>query len=255
MRHARAANAPRQPPGVHAEAGGAGAAAEPRLHLIRFHGVLAPNAKLRALVVPQGSEVQERTAEVAVAGECDVETVQSRPHRINWARLLKRVFDIDMQPCLNCGAGKLMFIAAILERPVIGKILSHLELDPQPPSPDTSGPVDCLCLARGPGAGRMRRVRPGYPEPARARISGTSGACASTPHPPMTIRSGRDARPGRGRAARGMCHLAIWPPQSPCEPGRATVRSGRSDSRHVGPGYEATPWAVGGWAGPWIRGW
>ena len=27
-----------------------------RLHLIRFHGVLAPNAKLRALVVPQGPE-------------------------------------------------------------------------------------------------------------------------------------------------------------------------------------------------------
>ena len=28
----------------------------PRLHLIRFHGVLAPNAKLRALVVPQEPE-------------------------------------------------------------------------------------------------------------------------------------------------------------------------------------------------------
>jgi hypothetical protein len=26
----------------------------PRLHLIRFHGNLAPNAKLRALVVPGG---------------------------------------------------------------------------------------------------------------------------------------------------------------------------------------------------------
>ncbi len=26
----------------------------PRLHLIRFHGVLAPNAKLRAQVVPHG---------------------------------------------------------------------------------------------------------------------------------------------------------------------------------------------------------
>ncbi len=26
----------------------------PRLHLIRFHGVLAPNAELRPLVVPQG---------------------------------------------------------------------------------------------------------------------------------------------------------------------------------------------------------
>ena len=26
----------------------------PRLHLIRFHGVMAANAKLRALVVPHG---------------------------------------------------------------------------------------------------------------------------------------------------------------------------------------------------------
>ena len=64
----------------------------PRLHLIRYHGVLAPNARLRPLVVPQEPEVQERAAEVAVAGECDVPTVQSRPNRISWARLLKRVF-------------------------------------------------------------------------------------------------------------------------------------------------------------------
>jgi hypothetical protein len=28
----------------------------PRLHLIRLHGVLAPNAKLRALVVPQAPD-------------------------------------------------------------------------------------------------------------------------------------------------------------------------------------------------------
>jgi hypothetical protein len=68
----------------------------PRLHLIRYHGVLAPNARLRALVVPQEPEVQERAAEVAVAGECDVQTVQSRPHRISWARLLKRVFSCDI---------------------------------------------------------------------------------------------------------------------------------------------------------------
>ena len=42
-------------------------------------------------------------------------------------------FDIDMQHCPNCGAGELKIIAAILERPVIEKILSHLGLDPQPP--------------------------------------------------------------------------------------------------------------------------
>jgi len=34
----------------------------PRLHLIRFHGVLAPNAKLRAMVVPVGSQEEEAGA-------------------------------------------------------------------------------------------------------------------------------------------------------------------------------------------------
>ncbi len=103
-----------------------------RLHLIRFHGVLAPNAKLRPLVVPQGPQVQEAASEAAAAAECEVESLQARPNRISWARLLKRVFDIDMEHYPNCGAGELKIIAAILERPVIEKILTHLGLDPQP---------------------------------------------------------------------------------------------------------------------------
>jgi hypothetical protein len=105
----------------------------PRLHLIRFHGVLAPNAKLRARVVPQGSEVAQLATEAAAAAGCEAQTVQARPHRIGWARRLKRVFDIDLQHCPNCGAGELKIIAAILERPVIEKMLTHLGLDAQPP--------------------------------------------------------------------------------------------------------------------------
>jgi len=58
----------------------------PRLHLIRFHGVLAPNAKLRPLVVPQGPQVQEAASEAAAAAECEVESLQARPNRISWAR-------------------------------------------------------------------------------------------------------------------------------------------------------------------------
>ena len=38
----------------------------PRLHLIRFHGVLAPNAKLRPRVVPQGPPAQAQAAGTAV---------------------------------------------------------------------------------------------------------------------------------------------------------------------------------------------
>lgn len=87
----------------------------PRLYLIRFHSVLAPNAKLRAPVVPQGPPKDEEAASVAAADPCEVEIAQARPGRISRARLLKRVFDIDMQHCPNCAAGELNLIAAILE--------------------------------------------------------------------------------------------------------------------------------------------
>ncbi len=47
-----------------------------------------------------------------------------------------------MQSCPNCGRGDLGIIAAIMQRPVIDKILAHLGLDPQPPP---------RAPARGPG--------------------------------------------------------------------------------------------------------
>ena len=58
----------------------------PRLHLIRFHGVLAALAKLRAAIVPGRPEaacaepVHEHTQHCA---------------RMSWTRLLKRLFDIE----------------------------------------------------------------------------------------------------------------------------------------------------------------
>jgi hypothetical protein len=59
--------------------------------------VLAPNAKLRALVAPQGPPDQDKPAtEAAAAAGCEVETGQARRHRISWARLLKRVFSCDV---------------------------------------------------------------------------------------------------------------------------------------------------------------
>lgn len=47
--------------------------------------------------------------------------------RISWARLLKRVFDIDTEQCLHC-SGTLKIIATILEPGAITKILNHLSL-------------------------------------------------------------------------------------------------------------------------------
>jgi hypothetical protein len=92
------------------------------LHLIRFHGVLAPNAKLRASIVPG---VVEKPSEPA----------HEHPHapaRMSWARLLKRVFDIDIEHCRRCGGAR-EIIAAIEEPGVIVRILTHLGLPARAP--------------------------------------------------------------------------------------------------------------------------
>ncbi|MBK6472490.1 MAG: transposase [Betaproteobacteria bacterium] len=101
----------------------------PRLHSIRFLGVLAPNAKLRAQVVPQQPEPPAQATQPV---ECEANCAHRRPVRLSWAKLLKRVFEIDMEHCPNCG-GELKIIAAILERPVIEKILNHLRLQARAP--------------------------------------------------------------------------------------------------------------------------
>ena len=69
---------------------------------------MAPNAKLRALVVPQVPEASEQAAKSV---ECDANCAHHRPVRLSWAKLLKRVFDLDLEHCPNC---ELKIIAAIL---------------------------------------------------------------------------------------------------------------------------------------------
>ena len=99
----------------------------PRLHLIRFHGVLAPNSALRPQIVPATAE----HATVPADHPTD-EPTPSAQSRLKWAQLLKRVFEIDMTACPNCG-GPLTMIAVIEDPPVIQRILSHLGLPTRAP--------------------------------------------------------------------------------------------------------------------------
>ena len=99
----------------------------PRLNLIRFHGVLAPNAKLRAEIIP-GSKKNKSNA----SDTNDDVPPSPASVRISWARLLKRVFEIDIERCPHCG-GNMKIIAALLEKATITKILDHLGLPVRAP--------------------------------------------------------------------------------------------------------------------------
>jgi hypothetical protein len=91
----------------------------PKRHLVRYHGVLAPNSSLRSRIVP--APPAEREA---------IEPIQGKvrdPRRLSWAELLKRTFQVDLTKCPDCG-GNVKFIAAIVKRSVVQKILTHLGL-------------------------------------------------------------------------------------------------------------------------------
>ena len=90
------------------------------------HGVLVPNAKLRGKIVPAPAErATETSSEDAHA--------QGEIPRMNGADCSKRVFDIDVEHCPNCGT-RLKIIAAIEDPPVIVKILSDLGLPTRAPA-------------------------------------------------------------------------------------------------------------------------
>lgn len=99
----------------------------PRVHLTRFSGVFAPHYKYRSLVVPQ-----QKASSVPVPEEGVDNTGIPPKSRISWARLLKRVFNIDVNPCHLCG-GTVKILSSIEDPTVIKKILLHLGLPHQAP--------------------------------------------------------------------------------------------------------------------------
>lgn len=101
----------------------------PRVHLTRFHGVLAPHYKHRKQIVPKPPELIVTGQEPEIIAPNILEQKQKN---IPWARLLARVFGIDVETCSKCG-GRMKIIAAIEDPAVIRKILDHLGLDTKPP--------------------------------------------------------------------------------------------------------------------------
>jgi hypothetical protein len=95
---------------------------KPRVNLIRFHGVFAPNSKYRARVTPASRGKRKKSHS---ADEVDQTPAEKRASMM-WAKRLKRVFNIDVETCDKCG-GDVRIIASIEDPAVIQKILAHLD--------------------------------------------------------------------------------------------------------------------------------
>jgi len=67
----------------------------------------------------------------------------------SWARLLKRVFALDIAICSFCHQGTLRIIAAITQAEVICKMLRHLKraADPPPIAPARARHATCDWVA------------------------------------------------------------------------------------------------------------
>ena len=127
----------------------------PRKHRHRYHGVFAPNHKLRRAVAALaiGNIGKQRDAGAgghagtghATRGCCDTQA-KPRSHdtsRIAWAKLMARVGEEFPLECPGCG-GDIRLIAFITEPGPIRKILTHLGEPLEPPrvSPARGPPTD-----------------------------------------------------------------------------------------------------------------
>jgi hypothetical protein len=73
----------------------------PRQNIVRYNGVLAPNAQDREKIVPAGKNTEPTGEE---------QTAPSK-YRLSWSCLLARIFQIEMR-CSHCGS-KMKIVAAV----------------------------------------------------------------------------------------------------------------------------------------------
>jgi hypothetical protein len=137
----------------------------PRVHRHRYHGVLAPNARLRSRVVtlgrddPATADLNEGPPEApgdetAVhAHEDPAATLTGAAARSRWAQLLSRIYEVFPLRCPDCGS-EMRILAFLTDPEPTGAILRHLDLPHTAPplSPARAPPQAALKLDADPVA-------------------------------------------------------------------------------------------------------
>jgi len=134
----------------------------PKIHLVRYHGILAPAAKSRAAIVPLAAAPDAESDAVSHPG-CSSSSsaprnastlAQSGPpapgpaaaahlRYYTWSELMARVFKIDVLECPRCH-GRLRILAAIHPPDATRKILDWLGLPSRAPPLAPSDDADTI---------------------------------------------------------------------------------------------------------------
>jgi hypothetical protein len=112
----------------------------PRFNLVRYHGVLAPSAAWRPLIIPESetshplphSNCPARKQLLAPETGNPQKKRRCRPRNYSWSELMRRVFSIDVLACPRCG-GRMRILCAIHPPEAIRKILDCLGIPSRPP--------------------------------------------------------------------------------------------------------------------------
>ena len=100
----------------------------PRTHRTRYHGAWARRAKLKKQVAPQ-CRAEEG---------CVHASKRERRRHYEWAKLMRRVFKVDVLTCPRCKSGAMQRIAWVMSRDAIVKILGSIGLPADSPQPAPS---------------------------------------------------------------------------------------------------------------------
>ena len=99
----------------------------PRKHQITYGGVFSAHSKLRPQIIPSAPEATPQ-AEADSVTPC-----RKHAKRLEWARLIARVFEIDVLTCPRCHSKGMQAIASIMDGDVIDKILRSVGMPTDSP--------------------------------------------------------------------------------------------------------------------------
>jgi hypothetical protein len=101
-------------------------------HLVRYYGWYSSRCRGERRRMLEASMVEERR-QARIAVEEQPDPAFANAVRSAWARLIRKVYEVDPLICPHCG-GVMRFLAVIEEAPVIERILRHIKAwNPRPP--------------------------------------------------------------------------------------------------------------------------